>query len=186
MDKLRIFVEKIFYPLALIFINLGVPPNIITVIGFLTALSSSIQILFGNQFFGGILILISGFFDIMDGFVARISGLTSKLGGFLDSVLDRFSDAFIFSSIIYSGICELNIGLIVLIGSFMVSYIRCKGECLGVSLAGVGLAERSERLIIISLGLILNMVYISMYLLCPLIIFTIVERFYRILKILGD
>jgi len=129
--------------------------------------------------------LFSGFFDVMDGLLARTAHLTSRLGEFLDSVFDRFSDALIFSSIVYSGMCDLLTGLLVLVGGFLVSYIRCKGECLGVHLAGVGLAERSERLLIISIGLLLNEVQLSIYLLSILIIFTIIERFYRVVKAIG-
>ncbi|MEM2184819.1 MAG: archaetidylinositol phosphate synthase [Candidatus Methanomethylicia archaeon] len=186
MDKLRKWVEGLLNPIAIFLLKIRISPNILTIMGFFFAFLSSIYIYFGNTFLGGILILVSGFFDVMDGFLARVGGLSSKLGGFLDSVFDRFSDALIFSSIIYSGMCDLLIGLYVLVGSFLISYIRCKGECLNVYLAGVGLAERSERLLIVSIGLLLNEVQISLYILSILVTFTIIERFYRVVKFIGD
>lgn len=176
--------EGFINPLGMLFVKFHVSPNILTLISFLLALISSIQIFFGNIVMGGLIFLISGFIDVLDGFVARLGGSVSKLGGFLDSVLDRFSDAIILSSIIYSGLCDLGFGLFVLVGGFMVSYIRCRGEFFGVSLAGVGFAERSERIIILSLGLMLDQIQLSMYILSFLIALTIIERLYNVIKFL--
>ena len=184
LDRLRVFLSGFLRPLASLMIRLHISPNMLTLLGFIFALFSSIQIFFGNNIYGGILILVSGFFDVMDGFVARMTGSTSSLGEFLDSVLDRFSDAAILSSLILSGMCNLPSGLFVLVGGFMVSYIRCKGELLGIRLAGVGLAERSERLIIISAGLIFGFVQLSIYLLSVLVMITVAERFYRVIRFL--
>jgi len=184
LDRLRVFLSGFLRPLASLMIRLHISPNMLTLLGFIFALFSSIQIFFGNNIYGGILILVSGFFDVMDGFVARMTGSTSSLGEFLDSVLDRFSDAAILSSLILSGMCSLPSGLFVLVGGFMVSYIRCKGELFGIRLAGVGLAERSERLIIISAGLIFGFVQLSIYLLSVLVMITVAERFYRVVRVL--
>jgi len=184
LERLRVFLEGFLRPFASFMIRLHISPNMLTFLGLLFALCSSIQIIFGNAIYGGILILISGFFDVMDGFVARMTGSSSSLGEFLDSVFDRFSDALIISSVILSGMCDLPLGLLVLVGGFMISYIRCKGECFGLRLAGVGLAERSERLIIISAGLIFGVIQLSIYLLSTLVIVTVVERFYRVVRFL--
>ncbi|MCR6691156.1 MAG: archaetidylinositol phosphate synthase [archaeon YNP-LCB-003-016] len=184
LDRLRAFLNGFLHPLASLMIRLHISPNMLTLLALLLAVCSSIQILYGNHVYGGLLILASGFFDVMDGFVARMTGSASSLGEFLDSVFDRFSDALIFSSIILSGMCDLISGLLVLVGGFMISYIRCKGELLGIRLAGVGLAERSERLIIISAGLIFGVVQLSIYLLSVLVIITVAERFYRVVRFL--
>ena len=73
-------------------------------------------------------------------------------GGFFDSLLDRYADAFILCGIIFGGLTELHWGLAALIGSLLVSYARAKAEAAEVKMESVGLAERAERIVIIALA----------------------------------
>jgi archaetidylinositol phosphate synthase len=100
---------------------------------------------------GGILLLISGFFDIVDGQVARITGKTSKKGAFLDSVFDKIAEVAIFLGILIGGYSQGYIVLLAIGLSLLVSYTRARAESLGVQLQGIGIGERAERLLVIAI-----------------------------------
>lgn len=97
-----------------------------------------------------LLLLASGFCDALDGALARAYGATTVFGGFLDSLLDRYADAAVFSGIILGGLCDPFWGLAALTGSLLVSYARARAEAAGVKMETVGIAERAERLILLA------------------------------------
>lgn len=94
--------------------------------------------------------LLSGLLDAVDGIIARTTGKVTKFGGFFDSVSDRYADAFQLAGVTLSGLCNPVVGFAALIGSMMVSYTRSRAEAAGVPMAGIGLAERAERMIILA------------------------------------
>jgi archaetidylinositol phosphate synthase len=99
---------------------------------------------------GGIFLLISGFFDLVDGCVARIAKKTSKKGAFLDSIYDKISESMVFIGIAVGSLasplsCTLALSL-----SLLVSYVRARSESLGISLRGIGIGERAERLLLLA------------------------------------
>ena len=100
---------------------------------------------------GGIFLLISGFFDIVDGSVARITKQMSKKGAFLDSVFDKISEVIIFGGIALGQLADSFSCLVALGLSLLVSYTRARAESLGGKLKGVGLGERAERLLLIAI-----------------------------------
>lgn len=100
---------------------------------------------------GGVLLLISGFFDIVDGSVARITKQTSKKGAFLDSSFDKISEMVIFAGIAFGGLADPLWCLIALGISILVSYTRARAESLGVELKGIGVGERAERMLILAI-----------------------------------
>jgi len=136
--------------------RLGLSPNGITVLGLFTSLTSA-ALYFNwrtHAWFvpcAGLLLLLSGFFDALDGAVARLSASATAFGGFLDSLLDRYSDAAILIAVVLSGLCDPLWGLISLSGSLLVSYSRARAEMEGVKMVSIGLAERAERMILIAL-----------------------------------
>ncbi len=134
----------------------GFTPNKISAIGILFAVLAGCSYwawaLEKNNLFillGAILFLLSGFWDALDGIVARLYGETSVFGGFLDSLLDRYADAFIFIALIASRLWDPISGSGALVGSLLVSYSRARAEATGVKMETVGLAERAERIIIL-------------------------------------
>jgi archaetidylinositol phosphate synthase len=143
--------------------RVGLTPNRVSAIGIVFALLSALAYwkwqLF-NQFLliaAPVFLLISGFFDALDGVVARLYGQTTVFGGFLDSLLDRYADAAVFAGIILGGLLPslewgLAAGLAALIGSLLVSYTRARGEAAGVKMETIGLAERAERIIILAIA----------------------------------
>ena len=104
---------------------------------------------------------LSGFFDVLDGAVARATGRTSQRGAFLDSTLDRVSEVVVFLGILVGGYVSPFLVLVALSLSLLVSYTRAKGDALGVNLAGIGVGERSERLIVLIVTSLLGIVGIG-------------------------
>jgi archaetidylinositol phosphate synthase len=100
---------------------------------------------------GGVLLLLSGFFDIVDGSVARVTNQRSEKGAFLDSCFDRISEVVIFAGISYGKLADPLSCLVGLGMSLLVSYTRARAESLGFELKGIGVGERAERILIIAL-----------------------------------
>lgn len=142
--------------------SLGLSPNFWSIIGFAFAILSSIffgltnflnqqGIEFPSQIFASILLLISGFFDIVDGSVARVMKKSTTKGAFLDSNFDKVSEVLIFIGIAIGGLSNPILAMIALSTSILVSYLRARAESLGIQLKGVGIGERAERLLILSI-----------------------------------
>jgi archaetidylinositol phosphate synthase len=142
--------------------SLGLSPTFWSMIGFAFAILSSIffgltnflnqqGIEFPSQIFASIFLLISGFFDIVDGSVARVMKKSTTKGAFLDSNFDKVSEALIFIGIAIGGLSNPILAMIALSTSILVSYLRAKAESLGIELKGIGLGERAERLLILSI-----------------------------------
>ena len=166
--------------------SLGFTPNSISVLGLLLAISSATLYVFNsaeNCFIAlaGALFLLSGLSDAVDGLIADIYGETTRFGGVLDSVSDRYGDAIVLVGIILGGLCDLYWGLAALIGSVMVSYVRARAEVDGVEMESVGLMERAERLVLVFLASIINYyyngtIYYSIILLALLTNLTVIQR----------
>ena len=108
-----------------------------------------------------VLLLTSGYCDALDGALARLYSETSVAGGFLDSLLDRYVDASVYCGLIVGGLCDVLWGLLALIGSLLTSYTRARSEAADVPMETVGVVERAERLIIIVLASLLNIVWLD-------------------------
>ena len=108
-----------------------------------------------------IFLLTSGFFDALDGTLARLYRKTSEKGGFLDSLLDRYVDAAVYSGIILGGLCDSLWGLLALIGSLLTSYVRAKSEAADIPMESVGIFERAERIIVIAAASLLSLIWMD-------------------------
>jgi archaetidylinositol phosphate synthase len=171
--------------------KIHVNPNILTIIGLFIGILAGILFALGNLLGGGLLILLSGFFDVIDGAVARNHNSHSKFGSILDSTTDRLTDAFIIMGIILGGFITPFIGILAIIASFSVSYVRARMESEGVK-GDVGIAERAERLVIIMIGAFLSyalaMNVIMEYAIILIVIlgfFTVLQRIYHAWKQLN-
>ena len=128
-------------------------PNFWTVVGLIIALASAVVYGMGMEFgliIGGILLLVSGFFDMVDGQVARVTGKTSKKGEYLDSMFDKISEVAIFLGILVGGYAEPYLVLLAITLSLLVSYARAKSDLINIKLQGIGIGERAERLLVIA------------------------------------
>ncbi len=149
--------SRFLLPFTRLLQRTNLTPNGVTVFGFLVSLLIVPSIIFlANYMLATIIVLIAGFFDALDGAYARATNRVTELGGFVDSVLDRYSDAIIIVTIIFSGLCNVVWGVIALVGSLLVSYSRARAEAYGVKHFLVGFAERPLRLLLIALGLLLQ------------------------------
>ena len=155
-------------PLVRLLIRLRVTPNMITTLGLLLNIVAAVALVHGADKlpkvdlsplgWGGAIILFAGFFDMLDGRLAREGKMESKFGALYDSVLDRYSELFMFLGICYFLVARHYflaslIGFIALIGSMMVSYIRARAEGIGVE-CKTGLMQRPERIVIISVSML--------------------------------
>jgi CDP-diacylglycerol--glycerol-3-phosphate 3-phosphatidyltransferase len=161
--KLQFGIYKIIDPFVKLLIRIGFTPNTVTVVGFLLNLGVAAVFVIGAEKsnrgdlsyvgWAGALILFAGLFDMLDGQVARIGKMSSSFGALLDSVLDRYSELFMFLGICYYLISHHYLlsslfAFIAMIGSMMVSYTRARAEGLGIECKG-GLMQRPERIILV-------------------------------------
>ncbi|HEX7274878.1 MAG TPA: CDP-alcohol phosphatidyltransferase family protein [Nitrososphaeraceae archaeon] len=176
--------------------SLGLSPTFWSMIGFTFAILSSIFFGLTNflnqqglefpwQVIGSIMLLISGFFDIVDGSVARVMKKTTTRGAFLDSNFDKVSEALIFIAIAIGGLSNPILAMIALSTSILVSYLRARAESLGIELKGIGIGERAERLLILAIcGLIPISGSIQWGVIIIILIsaFSFIQRFMYVLK----
>jgi len=137
----------------------SITPNAVSWFGVLLTLGAAALIITGHLFAAGIMVLVAGFFDMLDGALARSTQRVTKFGAILDSTLDRFSEAALLLSLlaVYAGQQSMlgiwAVGL-ALLGSYLVSYIRARAEGMGID-CEVGIFARPERVITLALGLLL-------------------------------
>ena len=136
------------------FASTGLSPNFWTSVGLGFALLSAVVYGLGIEFgliIGGVLLLVSGFFDMVDGQVARVTEKTSKKGSYLDSMFDKIAEVAIFLGILVGGYAEPYLVFLAITLSLLVSYARAKSDAINVKLQGVGIGERAERLLVIAI-----------------------------------
>jgi len=162
----------------------GITPSTITWLGFLIAAGATALIITGHLFAAGFVVLVAGFFDTLDGALARYINRVTRFGAFLDSILDRLSEAVLLVGILvlYAGeqsAAPIILVCVALVGSLLVSYIRARAEALGLE-CEVGLFTRPERVVILALGLLLNHVFdaliIALAIIAALSFFTAGQR----------
>jgi archaetidylinositol phosphate synthase len=187
LDRLRARLESTLAGVGRSFSRIQPSPTAWTAVGvavsFLAGASYSTSG-FRGEALGGVLVLVAGAFDIVDGAVARVTGRTSKRGAFLDSTLDRVAEIVLFAGVLVGGYSTPLLVLTALSLSLLVSYTRAKGDALGVTLSGVGIGERSERLLIIAVLSILGQAYWAVVLVLIVALYTFLERTYRAIKAL--
>jgi CDP-diacylglycerol--glycerol-3-phosphate 3-phosphatidyltransferase len=185
---------RLITPLARALAATRITPNGVTSLGFVVVAAGCYLVAGGELFIAGFVIGIGGVFDSFDGLVAKITGKASKRGAFLDSTLDRLSDALLFLAAAWyfivlpvPGLFEppspytfngyhvaLAVGCLIL--ALMTSYIRAKAESLGYD-GSAGFIERAERMIIYVLGLLLGYFVEALAILFVLSAITVVQRF---------
>lgn len=146
-------------PLVRLAQRLGITANRVTVAGFCIVVAAAVLIAVGQLLIGAAVLIAGSLLDAVDGALARASGGSTAFGGFLDSTLDRAAEGILYVGIVAylldssaEPLWPVLLALAALSGSFMVSYTRAKAEAIGVS-ASVGLAPRTERLVLIVAGL---------------------------------
>lgn len=169
-------------------------------LGFVTGVAAAGLAGAGLLLASGLVFLGGGLLDFLDGGLARYRGRVSSSGALLDSVMDRLSEGVLFAGLaVYTVLADLSVGesvvmlvfvVLALLFSQLVSYVRARGEGLGIS-CKVGLMTRPERVVLLSLGLVLQGVGLDPALLVAvgvvglLSLFTLVQRFMHVRRLLA-
>ena len=196
---LRKWLGYVVQPVARVIAAIGITANMLTIVGLLFGIAAGVFIALGRLKLAGALILIGGSFDLMDGAVARVSKITNPFGALLDSVVDRYSEGIIFVGLaiyftrFYSNDIEkmvtgLALTCLGLISAFLVSYVRARAEGLKVE-CKVGLMQRPERVVLLSLGVLfrnllvnVNLLVVALWLIVILSHITVLQRVAFVLK----
>jgi len=171
---------RVVQPIARFLIRLGATPNLITVLGFILTVGVSVVMAAGYTQLAAPLLVIALGFDSLDGTVARLTGAESRFGAFLDSTLDRWAEIAIYLALawffVHSG--QENNALLAALAmatSLMVSYTRARAEGIGVPLKE-GLLTRLERMVILIVGLLFNVLTWALWIIAVLAGVTAVQR----------
>lgn len=147
-------------PIASLLARTPLTPNSLTWLGFCLSIGAAVLIVYGHLLAAGIVVLVAGLCDMLDGALARVTDRVTRFGGILDSTLDRLSEAAVLLGLLAvfareQQVAESILAGVALLGSLMVSYIRARMEGLGIE-CKTGLFTRPERVIVLALGLLLS------------------------------
>lgn len=164
--------------------RLGLSPGAVTVLGVVVTAGGAYAIFRGAFWQAGLVLILGGVTDFLDGAVARATGRSSVAGAFLDSVSDRLSDAFVYSAIVWvylSGGDEVTAGvaLVAFVAAQLTSYVRAKAESLGFE-CKVGFMERAERVVLIIIGLVFGILTSVLWVLAIGSVATVGQRFVHV------
>jgi CDP-diacylglycerol--glycerol-3-phosphate 3-phosphatidyltransferase len=158
----------------------GISPNVLTVIGFAVTLLGAYLFAYGYFRWAGLAVILAGLFDMLDGRVARLSNQVTPFGGFLDSVLDRYSDlCLMIGLLLFYGRANRSwyvaLVAVAMIGSVMTSYARARAENV-IPTCKVGFLERPERMVLIIIGALFDRMAPVMWIIAVLSTWTVVHR----------
>ena len=161
-------------------------PNVLSLLGVLAILGASYLLITDRWIGAGLMVILSGFFDLLDGAIARNFNKVTPFGGFLDSVLDRYSDLFLFLALLIYYLNKGDATLVILtgfasIGTALIPYARARAEAVQIP-CSVGLMERAERIILLSAGLLFRWMEPILWILAVFTHMTVLQRIYYVWK----
>jgi CDP-diacylglycerol---glycerol-3-phosphate 3-phosphatidyltransferase len=179
-DRARIIFKGVLDPIGAFFNRLGILPNTMTLIGLAGTVVGAILLALGYITVGGILIMFMGLVDSLDGTMARLRGMPSDFGAFVDSVTDRYSELAIYGGLLYYFLQKGDMVAILGIylaasGSVLVSYIRARAASLGMD-TKVGFLGRFERYLVLAPSLILSIPMVGVWIIAVLSNVTAIQR----------
>lgn len=174
----KFLLDKIVKILSKLHIN----PNILTFTGVLISFWAAFEFGYGNFFRGGIVIILAGLFDMLDGEVARVTRSATEFGAFYDSVIDRYSDVIILQGLMVYYARQQMLGYVVLVGvvvmgAVLTSYTRARAESM-IATCKVGFMERPERIVLLIIGALSNRMEAVLWVLAVLGNWTVFDRIY--------
>ncbi len=186
-DRLRGLLDPIVGLLG----SMGITPTAMTVIGLLLSFIGSIFVVRGSIRLAGLILLISGLCDVLDGSIARRQNSTSTFGAFIDSTGDRIAELLYFGAFILYfhgegtwGSFMILLTLVALSGSLLTSYVRARAEGLGLE-CSVGWLERPERLVALIIGMLLGrlLLTISLLFIAVMSVITVIQRIIHVRRL---
>jgi CDP-diacylglycerol--glycerol-3-phosphate 3-phosphatidyltransferase len=183
-DLLRIWFRWFLDPVGGFLNRLGLMPNTITMLGLIGNAVGAILLARGQMLWGGVLVLLMGPVDALDGTMARLRGEPSDFGAFVDSVTDRYSELVIFGGLIYYFLSQRNWLPSLLVfaaaaGSVLVSYVKARAEALGFE-AKVGVLTRVERYLVLAPALVFNIPVVALWIIAVFANFTALQRIWYV------
>jgi phosphatidylglycerophosphate synthase len=161
LGRYRGEVARVADPVARALVGLRLRPNQLSFLGLVGSMFAAGAFAADQRRLGALCLALAGVLDILDGALARASGQVSPFGAFLDSVLDRYSDLLVLAGLVFLfarlGRLEVVVAvLLAVIGTVMVSYTRARAESIDVE-CRVGFMERGERMLVLILGALLDL-----------------------------
>lgn len=183
-DFLRNKFARVLEGIGKFFNRLGIHPNTMTLIGLAGSIAASVLLARGEIVWGGVVVLVMAPVDAIDGAMARQGGKVTRFGGFLDSVIDRYSEFLILGGLLIYYLdlrAYLPIILIYLAaaGSILVSYTRARGEAAGYPIKG-GILTRVERFLVLIPCLLINRPMIALWILAIFTNLTAIQRIFLV------
>ena len=192
LEKIRDKVEPITNRIGQELSKLGMTPIMLSIFAIIFSLISAffysnliqfeINNIISNQALGAIFLLIAGLCDMLDGAIARVTRKSTLRGAFIDSTFDRVTEIIIFAGLLIGQYAEPLFVFFAITLSMLVSYSRTKAEAINVDLRGIGIAERSERILILCLCSFINEIRLAIIIIIVLSFITFMERFIAVMK----
>lgn len=179
-DQMRLIFKGVLNSIGGFLNRLGLMPNTMTLFGLFGNTIGAYFLAQGQMTWGGLIILLMGPIDALDGTMARLRGMDGHFGAFVDSVTDRYSELVIFAGLLYYYVQQGDALATLLVyfaaaGSVLVSYIRARGESLGW-LTKVGILTRMERYLVLVPALIINKPGIGLWIIAIFANITAIQR----------
>ncbi|MEX2144352.1 MAG: CDP-alcohol phosphatidyltransferase family protein [Anaerolineales bacterium] len=186
-DRLRLNFGWVLNPAVEFLYKRGVHPNQLTMIGVLGSVAAAILVAQGRYSWGGLVILLSGPVDALDGALARRRGEPQDFGAFVDSVTDRYSELTVYAGLLWVAQARGELWFLMAVyfaafGSMLVSYVRARAQSLGFESKG-GLFSRVERFLILSVFLLIGQPLIGVALIAVGANLTALQRIWFVRKV---
>lgn len=180
LDPLLISIYRFFFK------KMDIDPVIFTVSGLISGIIASVLVLSGYLLAGGVMLIVSSCLDLFDGAIARNTGRVTSFGGFLDSVLDRYTDLIVMYGLFFYFLKRGETGLsaitfIATIGVAIIPYAKARAEAASLQ-CNTGIMERPERMIILIVGLIFGLPKYAVITLALLTHITVIQRIVYVLR----
>jgi CDP-diacylglycerol--glycerol-3-phosphate 3-phosphatidyltransferase len=181
---MRVWFRWYYNPIATFLNRLGIRPNTVTLIGLAGTVGCAVLIALGHMTWAGILLLIMGPVDAMDGALARLRNEASDWGAFVDSVTDRYAELVLFLGFLIYYMLHANatgvlLAYLAAAGSVLVSYVKARADASKLD-ANVGLLTRVERYLVLIPGLIFNLPMVVLVIIAIFANFTALQRILRV------
>ena len=179
-DRMRLIFKGTLDPIGAFFNRLGIYPNTMTILGLAGNILAAALIALGHMTIGGIIVMVMGLIDTLDGTMARLRGMPSEFGAFVDSVTDRYSELVIFAGLVYYFMAKGDdlsafITYLAACGSVLVSYVRARAASLGMD-TKVGFLSRFERYLVLAPTLIFNIPLLGVWIIAVFANLTALQR----------
>lgn len=183
-ELVRLKFGSILDPIASFFLRIGLKPNTMTILGLVGNTVGAYFLAMGWMTVGGIIILLMGPIDALDGTMARLKGEPTAFGAFVDSVTDRYSELIIFGGLFIFYLNQgqwlgASLAYISAAGSILVSYVRARAQSLGYD-SRIGVLTRMERYLVLAPALVINLPLVGLWIIA---IFSNLTAFQRILDV---